>query len=479
MAAHTVGWALSSGVKVGRMQFDRDPSAHPSVAERRERGKQARNLSPRSAAGRWEPPPDRRDPVDIIEEGTETAIESLVPIRYGRMSATPFTFYRGTAAIMAADLRTTATTGIDTQLCGDAHLSNFGVYGAPNRSMVFDINDFDETLAGPWEWDLKRLATSFVLASRENGWDADVQRSVATASAAGYRKAMRTFAEMDNLEVWYSRLSIDDLAELRKPTKAGKKAVKKAREKDSERAARKLSEVVDGRRRIVHDPPLVVPVGEFLDTAQRDRVQQVLPELFEKYRATLQNNRQRLLDSYQLIDVALKVVGVGSVGTRAFIALLQGHDEDDLLFLQIKEAGKSALAQYGGLSWRGDPGRRVVEGQRLMQATSDILLGWSSVAGNHFYFRQLWDMKGSFDTSLAGKHALHQYAGICGWTLARGHARSGDRIAIARYLGKGDTFDTAIGDFGERYADQAERDYQTFMAAADGGRIQLDTSVNK
>ena len=479
MAAHTVGWALFGGVEVGRMQFDRGPSAYPSVADRRARGTRARNVSPRSAAGVWEPPPDRRDPVDIIEEGTETALESLVPIRYGRMSASPFTFYRGTAAIMAADLRTTATSGIDTQLCGDAHLSNFGVYAAPNRSMVFDINDFDETLAGPWEWDLKRLATSFVLASRENGWNADVQHSVATASAAGYRTAMRTFAEMDNLEVWYSRLSIDDLAALRKPTKAGKKAVKKAREKDSERAARKLSEVADGRRRIVHEPPLVVPIKDFLDAEQRNRVEQVLPELFEKYRATLQNNRQHLLDSYQLIGIALKVVGVGSVGTRAFIALLQGHDENDLLFLQIKEAGTSALAQHGGLSWRRDPGRRVVEGQRLIQATSDILLGWSSVADNHFYFRQLWDMKGSFDTSLAGKHALHQYAGICGWTLARGHARSGDRIAIAQYLGKGDVFDTAIGDFGVRYADQAERDYQTFMAAADGGRIQLDTSVNK
>ena len=436
-------------------------------------------MSPRSTAGTWEPPPNRRDPVDIIEEGTKTAIQSLVPIRYGRMSASPFTFYRGTAALMAADLRTTAVTGIDAQLCGDAHLSNFGAYGAADRSMVFDINDFDETLAGPWEWDMKRLATSFVLASRENGWDADIQHSVATASAAGYRRAMRTFAEMDNLEVWYSRLSIDQLAAVREPTKAAKKAVKKARAKDSERASRKLSEVVDGQRRIVHQPPLVVPVKDFLDAAQRDRVEQVLPEVFEKYRATLQNNRQHLLDSYQLIDVALKVVGVGSVGSRAFMALLQGHDDNDLLFLQIKEAGTSALAQYGGLSWQRDPGRRVVEGQRLMQATSDIMLGWSSIGDNHFYFRQLWDMKGSFDTSLADEHALHQYADTCGWTLARGHARSGDRIAIARYLGKGDMFDRAIGDFGVHYADQAERDYEAFMAAAASGRIPLDTSVNK
>ena len=461
------------------MQFDRDETRYPSVADRRDRGKQARMVSPRSAAGTWEPPADRRDPVDIIEEGTKTAIQSLVPIRYGRMSASPFTFYRGTAAIMAADLRPTAVTGINAQLCGDAHLSNFGLYGAPNRSMVFDINDFDETLAGPWEWDLKRLAASFVLASRENGWDPEAQHSVAAISAAAYRQAMRTFAEMDNLDVWYSRLNTDQLAEIQKPSKAARKALKKARGKDSERAARKLSEVVDRQRRIVHEPPLVVPFKDFFDDSDRDRVEQEIPELFAKYRGTLQSNRQHLLDSYELIDLALKVVGVGSVGTRAVMALALGHDEEDLLFLQIKEAGKSVLAQYGGLSWRRDPGRRVVEGQRLMQATSDILLGWSSIGKSHYYFRQLWDMKGSFDTSLADKTAMHQYATVCGRTLARGHARSGDRIAIARYLGKSDVFDTAIADFGMRYADRAERDYQAFMAAAHAGRIQLDTSVNK
>jgi uncharacterized protein (DUF2252 family) len=461
------------------MQFERDETGYPSVADRRGRGKQAREVSPRAAAGTWEPLSDRRDPVSIIEEGTKTAIQSLVPIRYGRMSASPFTFYRGTAAIMAADLRSTAVTGINAQLCGDAHLSNFGLYGAPNRSIVFDINDFDETLPGPWEWDLKRLAASFVLASRENGWDPEVQRSVAATSAAAYRQAMRAFAEMDNLDVWYSRLNTDQIAELQNPSKAARKALKKARGKDSERAARRLSEVVDGRRRIVHDPPLVVPFKDFFEGADRDRVQQEIPELHEKYRQTLQSNRQHLLASYQLIDLALKVVGVGSVGSRAFMALLQGHDEDDLLFLQIKEAGRSALAQYGGLSWRGHPGRRVVEGQRLMQATSDILLGWASNGRNHFYFRQLWDLKGSFDTSLAGKSAMHKYATVCGWTLARGHARSGDRVAIARYLGKSDVFETAIADFGVRYADQAERDYQAFMAAAEGGRIQLDTSANK
>jgi uncharacterized protein (DUF2252 family) len=461
------------------MQIDRDGTRFTRVADRKNRGKQARRVSPRSEAGRWESGRGRRDPVAIIEEGTKTAIASLVPIRYGRMSANPFTFYRGTAAIMAADLRATAVTGINAQLCGDAHLSNFGVYGAPNRSMVFDINDFDETLAGPWEWDLKRLATSFVLASRQNGWDGEVQRSVATTSVAAYRQAMRMFAEMDNLEVWYSRLNTDRLAELQKPGKVVRDAIKKARGKDSERAASKLSEVVDGRRRIVHDPPLVVPFKDFFEGSDRERMQQTISEVFTRYIASLQSNRQHLLSSYEPIDVALKVVGVGSVGSRAFMALLQGHTQDDLLFLQIKEAGTSALAQYGGLPSGRDPGRRVVEGQRLMQATSDVLLGWSSDRRIHFYFRQLWDMKGSFDASLADKKAMQRYASLCGWTLARGHARSGDRIAIGRYLGKGDVFDTAIADFAVRYADQAERDYQAFMAAAQAGRIQLDTSVNK
>jgi uncharacterized protein (DUF2252 family) len=461
------------------MQLDRDPDSHPTVAQRRERGKQAREVSPRSAAGDWEPAADRQDPVAIIEEGTKTAIPSLVPIRYGRMSASPFTFYRGTAAIMAADLRPTAVTGINAQLCGDAHLSNFGLFGAPDRSIVFDINDFDETLAGPWEWDLKRLATSFVLSARESGWDAAAQHAMAANSAMRYREAMRRFAEMDNLNLWYSRLDTDRIAELQKPTKEGKRTIKKALGKDSERAVRKLSEVVDGRRQIVHQPPLLVPFKEFVDPSESDRVTEAIRELFGKYRASLQSNRQHLIDSYQFVDLALKVVGVGSVGSRAFTALLQGHDEEDLLFVQIKEAGKSALAQYGGLSWRRDPGRRVVEGQRLMQATSDIMLGWASGGGYHFYFRQLWDMKGSFDASLAGKSAMQKFANLCGWTLARAHARSGDRIAIARYLGKGETFDTAIADFAMRYADQAERDYEAFMAAGDSGRIELDTSANK
>jgi uncharacterized protein (DUF2252 family) len=380
---------------------------------------------------------------------------------------------------MAADLKDTPVTGINAQLCGDAHLSNFGLFGSPDRSLLFDINDFDETLKGPWEWDLKRLAASFVLAARENGWDEDVQRSLAKVPATTYREAMREFADMKNLDVWYTRLDTDRLAKIKKPSKKSQKVAKKARKKDSDRAVRKLSEVVDGRRQIVYQPPLVVPFKQYFDASESDRVKAAIVELFAQYKESLRNNLRHLTESYELLDVALKVVGVGSVGSRATTALLQGHDEDDLLFLQIKEAGTSALAAYGGLSWTRDPGRRVVEGQRLMQAASDIFLGWGSADGYHYYFRQLWDMKGSLETSEMGKSRMTNYAFGCGWTLARAHARSGDRIATAAYLGKGEAFDDAIAEFGMRYADQAERDYDTFMAAAADGRIELDTSVNK
>lgn len=463
------------------MRMDSDTLKHSSAAERKARGKKARDISPRSGAGAWKPAPDRRDPVDIIQQGTKTAIPDLVPIRYGRMSASPFTFYRGTAAIMAADLAPTTVSGINAQLCGDAHLSNFGLYGAPDRALVFDVNDFDETLPGPWEWDLKRLAASFVLAARENGSKRDAQRKVTTAAALSYRSAMRDFAKMDNLDLWYSRLDSKKLLELapKKRKKKGEKVGRKARSKDSDRAVRKLSKVVDGRRQIVDQPPLVVPFKSYFTEDQADEMRTTIVKLFGEYRESLPSNRQHLMDGYQPLDMALKVVGVGSVGQRNMIALLQGHDLDDLLFLQIKEAGSSALSEFGGLPSTKGPGRRVVEGQRLMQATSDILLGWSSADKYHFYFRQLWDMKGSANVASMKPADLERYATACGWTLARAHARSGDRISIGSYLGKGDDFDKAMADFGETYADQAERDYANFMAAADSGRITLDTSANK
>jgi uncharacterized protein (DUF2252 family) len=463
------------------MRMDVDGRTHLSVDERKARGKQARKTSPRSESGKWQPASDRRDPVDIVQQGTKTAIPALVPIRYGRMSASAFTFYRGTASLMAADLAPTPSTGIKAQLSGDAHLSNFGLYGAPDRSLIFDANDFDETLPGPWEWDLKRLVASFVLAARENGWDDATQRDVTVAAAAAYRKQMRELAKMDNLSVWYLRIEVEKVvASLPKDQrKPGQKVVKKARGKDSERAVKKLSRVVDGRRQIVNQPPLVVPLRNYFSDRDTDEMRQVIEKLWTQYRESLPNDRKHLADSYTLVDMALKVVGVGSVGARNMIALLQGHDDDDLLFLQIKEAGKSALTEFGGLPWTGDPGQRVVNGQRLMQAASDILLGWSTTDHFHFYFRQLWDMKGSADVAEMNPGALSNYANACGRTLARAHARSGDRIAIAGYLGKGDVFDQAMADFAVVYADQAESDYAEFMSAAASGRITLDTSANK
>ena len=463
------------------MRMDADGWTHMTVDERKARGKQARKTSPRSASGEWQPASDRRDPVDIVQQGTKTAIPALVPIRYGRMSASAFTFYRGTASIMAADLAPTPSTGIKAQLSGDAHLSNFGLYGAPDRSLIFDANDFDETLPGPWEWDLKRLVASFVLAARDNGWDVATQRDVTLAAATAYRKQMRDLAKMDNLAVWYLRIDVDKIvASLPKDQrKTSSKVVKKARGKDSERAVKKLSKVVDGRRQIVDEPPLIVPLKKYLSDKDTDEIQKSIEQLWTQYRVSLPNDRKHLADGYTLVDMALKVVGVGSVGARNMMALLQGHDEDDLLFLQIKEAGESALTEFGGLPWKGDPGQRVVNGQRLMQAASDIFLGWSSTDKFHFYFRQLWDMKGSAEVDEMNADALTNYAVACGRTLARAHARSGDRVAIAAYLGKGDVFDQAMADFGVVYADQAESDYAEFMSAAASGRITLDTSANK
>jgi uncharacterized protein (DUF2252 family) len=462
--------------------MESDTLKHATVPERKARGKDARKTSPRSGPGAWKPDPNRRDPVDIIQEGTQDAIPGLVPIRYGRMSASPFTFYRGTAAIMAADLAGTPNSGISAQLCGDAHLSNFGLFGSPDRALLFDVNDFDETLPGPWEWDLKRLAASFVLAARDNGLGKKAQREVAMRSAAAYRTAIRKAAAADNLDVWYLRIDSEQLLALapKKMQKKGKKAVKKARSKTSDRAVKKLSTVVDGQRQIVHQPPLVVPFREYFTETARDELLSAVVDFFQDYRNnSLQSDRRHLLRSYQLADMALKVVGVGSVGMRNMIALVQGHDEEDLIFLQIKEAGDSVLTTYGGLPSSKEPGERVVEGQRLMQAAGDIMLGWASSRKFHFYVRQLWDMKGSFDTSNMTEAELGRYADACGWTLARAHSRSGDRIAIASYLGKGDVFDKALADFGVTYADQAERDYEVFMKAGKSGRIEIDTSANK
>ena len=468
--------------------------AHPSVEERRARGKEARSRTPPSSHAGWVPATDRPDPVGLLQEQDRSREPDLVPVRHGRMLVSPFTFYRGAAKIMAADLDGTPTAGLDVQLCGDAHLSNFGAFASPERELLFGLNDFDETLPGPFEYDVKRLAASFTIAGRNNGFGKVDTRAVTRASVAAYREAMAGFAQMGRLEVWYAHLTEEELlqamrhaakaAKTKKQTKAArraektaKKVVAKAHTHDSLQALSKLGELVDGRYRIVSQPPIVVPMRDLEATygISRDAMERMLHDQFRAYRATLQDDRRRLLEQFEVVDMARKVVGVGSVGTREFIVLLQGRDQHDPLFLQVKEATRSVLEGPLPKSRYKEHGERVVDGQRLLQAASDIFLGWTQAkipATRYFYWRQLRDMKGSADVESMAPVGLRFYAGICGWTLARAHARSGDPVAIAAYLGKRDQFDRSISDFAQRYADQNERDYQAFAEAVRTGRLQ-------
>jgi len=445
-------------------------------------GRAARSGARRSAHGEWRPTENRADPVAILERQAESRLQDLVPIRYGRMAASPFAFYRGAAAVMAADLAATPTSGLRVQACGDAHLSNFGAFAAPDRRLVFDLNDFDESLPGPWEWDVKRLAASFAIAAREGGQKRKQREALVARVVASYREAMREFAAMGNLEVWYSRLDVEAaLAEVRgedpSDLKRVRKGVAKARAKDSLRALEKLTETVDGELRFRSEPPLLVP-GQELAEAVGDRdVGEILQGVLEAYRDTLPADRRVLLDGYEFHQIARKVVGVGSVGTRAWVVLLTGADDSDPLFLQAKEAEASVLEPYAGASRYRNHGRRVVEGQRLMQAASDIFLGWCSAVGldgkNHdFYVRQLWDWKRSAEIESLTPSGFDVYAEICGRTLARAHARSGDRVAIAAYLGGGDSFDRAIAAFSESYAEQNLRDHEALVAAIEAGQIE-------
>jgi uncharacterized protein (DUF2252 family) len=409
------------------------------------------------------------------------------------MLVSPFTFYRGAAKIMAADLAGTPTAGLNVQLCGDAHLSNFGLFASPERELLFGLNDFDETLPGPFEYDVKRLAASFTIAARNNGFGRMDTRAVTRASVLAYREAMAGFAQMGRLEVWYAHLTEEELlksmrraatdAKTKKQTKAAKRAEKKAKKAaakahthDSLQALSKLGELVDGQYRIVSQPPIVVPMRDLETTygLSRDQIERELHEQFRAYRATLQDDRRHLLEQFELVDAARKVVGVGSVGTREFIVLLQGRDQHDPLFLQVKEATRSVLEGPLPKSRYKEHGERVVYGQRLLQAASDIFLGWTRGVdvNRYFYWRQLRDMKGSADVESMAPVALSFYAGICGWTLARAHARSGDPVAIAAYLGSSDQFDQSITDFAERYADQNEQDYQAFAKAIHSGRLE-------
>src|SRR5215211_7272622 len=449
------------------------PAAASSYQQRRERGRVARRGVPRIMHGEWASAPDRPDPVDLLEAQARDRIQELIPIRYSRMMASPFAFMRGSAIVMANDLASIPKTGIQAQLCGDAHLMNFGAYASPERALLFDLNDFDETLTGPWEWDVKRLAASFVVAGRDNGFDAADCHGAAQACVASYRQRMTRFSEMGELEVWYTRIGEEEVKGLLTEARAGKKItkklsknVRKTRGRDSLQALSKLTRVVDGRRVIDDDPPLLVRIPE------GDERRAQIRDILEGYKRTLQDDRRHLLDRYHFVDVARKVVGVGSVGTRAYIVLLEGRDEDEPLFLQVKEAGVSVLEGHVPSSAYEHHGHRVVASQRLMQAASDIFLGWfRGKAGRDYYWRQLRDMKGSADVENMSPDELVIYAGLCGWALARAHVRSGDRVQIAAYLGKSERFDGAIADFAQAYADQTERDHEALCAAVKSGRV--------
>ncbi|MEV0803984.1 DUF2252 domain-containing protein [Kribbella sp. NPDC050281] len=460
---------------------------HPSVDDRRALGKDAGHQTPPSSHAGWEPAAHRPDPVALLEDQNLTREQDLVPVRHGRMMVSPFTFYRGAAKIMAADLKDTPRAGLTVQLCGDAHLSNFGGFASPERRLMFDVNDFDETLPGPFEYDVKRMAASFTIAARNNGFRKAEVRDVTTTSVAAYREAMAGFAQMRTLDIWYAHLDEEDILAAARSQEKGKKSKKelkrakktfgKARTRDSLQALSKLAELVDGKYRIVSQPPIVVPLRDLAASdygLAPDEVGKALHDQFRAYRQTLQPDRRQLLERYELVDLARKVVGVGSVGTRAFIGLLQGRDGQDPLFLQVKEATASVLEDHLPKSRFRQPGERVVQGQRMMQAASDIFLGWTkgADASRHFYWRQLRDMKGSADVEIMSPTGLGFYAQTCGWTLARAHARSGDPIAITAYLGDSDAFDQAITDFSKRYADQNDRDYDEFVKAIRSGKLQ-------
>jgi len=487
-----------------------------SLDERLDQGRTARDRTPPSSHVGWRPAADRPDPVGLLEQQDRTREPDLVPVRHGRMMVSPFTFYRGAAKIMAADLKDTPAAGLGAQLCGDAHLSNFGLFASPERRLVFDLNDFDETLPGPFEYDVKRMAASFVIAGRNNGFAKADARAAAMASVTAYQEAMADFARMSTMGIWYAHFDEDRFKTLiqdallagistavkrDKNAKAAKdkhknpkqakvmkeaarraeKSLAKAHTRDSVQALSKLGELVEGKYRIVSQPPVIVPARDLAATfgLSPDQIIPMLHDQFRAYRATLPDDRRKLLEKFEIVDAARKVVGVGSVGTRAFIVLLEGRDSHDPLFLQIKEATASVLEASLPRSRYRRHGERVVQGQRMMQASSDIFLGWSKGVdvNRHFYWRQLRDMKGSALVELMAPVTLMYYGQMCGWTLARAHARSGDPVAMAGYLGRDDAFGRSVIDFCERYADRNEQDYEEFVKAIRSGRLQAVEGV--
>jgi uncharacterized protein (DUF2252 family) len=455
-----------------------------TMAERVSRGKAARAAAPRESHGGFDPSADRPDPVALLEQQAESRVPELVPIRYGRMLVSPFAYFRGAALPMASDLAGTPCTGLVVQACGDAHLSNFGIFASPERKFLFDINDFDETLPGPWEWDVKRLGASLEVAARNNGFSRKQRGRIVTASVRRYREAMRTFAGMSNLDVWYARVDLDLVEKMFQPRMAERdrkvvaKNLAKARTKDSMQAFSKLCGVVDGQTRIIADPPLIMPVSHLLP-GERDRLglEAQLDGLLADYRHTMNGAHRILFERYTLVDLARKVVGVGSVGTRCWIFLFTARDGTEPLLLQVKEAQPSVLSPFAGPSKYANQGQRVVEGQWLIQPVSDIFLGWERTdklldgKAHDFYIRQLRDWKFSLDVDAMRPSGLLTYGELCAWTLARSHAKSGDSVAIAAYLGNADVFDQAIAQFASAYADQTERDHEALAKAAATGRV--------
>ncbi len=475
----------------GTQRYQLDPGVgRLTPAESAARGKTARAEVPRASHARFDPPPGRPDPIGLLEEQGKSRVPELVPVRYGRMMVSPFTYYRGAALPMASDLAGTPVSGLAVQACGDAHLSNFGLFGSAERRLVFDVNDFDETLPGPWEWDVKRLAASLEVAARGNAFPSKQRREIVAAMVARYRQAMRSFAGMTNLAVWYARMDMEEVraqfdAQLRpQQRKLMDKGLAKARTRDSMEELAKLCRPVDGQPRIIANPPLVVPIEDLIpDQTDRLAMEQQVAGLVSKYRRTLETDRRFLLDEFRFADIARKVVGVGSVGTRCWIVLMLGRDDADPLFLQVKEAEASVLSRFVGASKYANQGQRVVAGQRLMQASSDIFLGWQRVEAGldgrqrDFYVRQLRDWKFSVDIETMIPRGMRLYGELCGWTLARAHARSGDRIAIASYLGASDVFDRAITEFAAAYADQNERDHLSLVDAVKSGRIAAEPDL--
>jgi uncharacterized protein (DUF2252 family) len=454
--------------------------------ERARYGKSLRAEVPRDSHAEFSGRPSGADPLTLLEEQATSRVPELVPVRYGRMLVSPFSYFRGAALPMAADLASTPVTGLRVQACGDAHLSNFGLFASPERNLIFDLNDFDETLPGPWEWDVKRLAASLEVAARDNGFSRKDRKAIVSATVARYRRAMADFAGTGNLDVWYARADVQEMRQQfessmrARQRKTVAEATAKARTRDSMQALEKLTyRTDDGRLRIAADPPLVIPYDQLLPEQLADGFQGQMKRIITGYGRTMPEDRRFLLKRYEFVDLARKVVGVGSVGTRCWIVLMLGSEQGDPLFLQVKEAQESVLARYAGASKHKNQGERVVAGQRLMQAASDIFLGWQRIDApdgvrRDFYVRQLRDWKYSFPIERAVPRGMRMYGELCGWTLARAHARSGDRFAIAGYLGRSDVFDQAVTEFASACADQNEKDHAALAAAAASGRISAE-----